>query len=95
MDYCGLLCEENDIRDNATMMLIKLLINSDVHKIYLAGVDGYSLDIENNYTQYSTELVTSNDYIMKMNLGMSKALERYSQITDIEFVTTEKNVRRQ
>lgn len=95
VDYCGLLCEENDIRDNATMMLIKLLINSDVHKIYLAGVDGYSLDIENNYTQYSTELVTSNDYIMKMNLGMSKALERYSQITDIEFVTTEKNVRRQ
>ena len=94
VDYCSLLCDEKDIRDNATMMLIKLLINSGVSKIYLAGVDGYSIDIESNYTHYSTELVTSIDYILKMNKGMNKALEKYSQITDIEFVTTKKNIGR-
>lgn len=94
VDYCSLLCDEKDIRDNATMMLIKLLINSGVSKIYLAGVDGYNSDIESNYTHYSTELVTSGDYTLKMNKGMNKALEKYSQLTDIEFVTTKKNIGR-
>jgi 4-hydroxy 2-oxovalerate aldolase len=95
VDYLGLLCDEEQIRDNATMMLIKLLINSGAKKVYLASVDGYSLDIESNYTQYSTELVTSSEHILKMNVGMNNVLKKYSEIVNIEFVTSKRKIGRQ
>lgn len=94
VDYLDLLCDETNVRDNATMMLIKLLINSDVKKIYLAGLDGYEGEYVNNYTQYSNALITSKEYMNQMNRGMNNMLHKYMENIDISFVTTERIIRR-
>lgn len=93
-DYLGLLCEEECIRDNATMMLIKLLINSRAKRLYLAGVDGYSIGVDDNYTKYSTMLVTSAEHMERMNQGMNKMIKHFGEEIDIQFVTSEKMIRR-
>lgn len=94
VDYFSLLCNEKNIRDNAAMMLIKLMIKSGAKKIYLAGVDGYDEDNKNNYAKFSTTLVTSNEHRRNMNEGMTRVLNQLADEIEIEFVTTEKRIRR-
>lgn len=94
VDYLDLLCDEQYIRDNSVMMLIKLLINSEVAKIYLAGVDGYEADVENNYMLGSNVYITSREHMNLMNKGMNNMLKKFSLCVDIEFVTQEKEIRR-
>lgn len=94
VDYFNLLSEENYVRDNSTMMLIKLLIDSGASKIYLAGVDGYDNESKDNYTIFSSALVTSHEYMTQMNKAMNNILHKYMQEIDIQFVTSEKMIRR-
>lgn len=94
VDYFKLLSEENYVRDNSTMMLIKLLINSGASRIYLAGVDGYDNESNDNYTIFSDALVTSHEYMTQMNNAMNNMLHKYMQEIDIQFVTSEKMIRR-
>ncbi len=94
VDYFNLLSEENYVRDNSTMMLIKLLIESGASKIYLAGVDGYDNESKDNYTILSSTLVTSYEYMTQMNKAMTNMLHKYMQEIDIQFVTSEKMIRR-
>lgn len=94
VEYLSLLCEEKYIRDNATMMLIKLLKNSGTRRIFLAGVDGYGRECDNNYTRFSTALVTSDEYLEYMNQRMNKMLHKYLEEIDIQFVTSEKMIKR-
>lgn len=94
VDYLELLCNEEYVRDNSAMMLIKLLINSGASKIYLAGVDGYGEEIRENYTKYSNTLVTSSEYMNHMNNGMNAAIHKYMSEINIQFVTTEKRIKR-
>jgi 4-hydroxy 2-oxovalerate aldolase len=94
VDYLSLLSEEMYVRDNAVMMLMKLLINSGARKIYLAGVDGYEKDSANNYSKYSAALVTSDECLEYMNQGMNRLLHKYLEEIDVQFITSERMIRR-
>ena len=63
-----------------------------VAKIYLAGFDGYSHDIRENYGNSEMAFMTRNAVLDAMNVGMSKVLREYSQQIVIEFLTTPKYV---
>lgn len=92
VDYLALLCDDYVIRDNALMLLIKLLINSNAKGIYLAGVDGYSINIKKNYSLYSNAYVTSIDHMKTMNASMSKMLKMFSDKIKINYVTSMRNI---
>ena len=80
------------VSDNAGLMAIRLLINYRVDEIVLAGFDGYSHDIEENYANGQTAFITRNAVLDAMNEGMNKILEEYSKQVKISFLTESKYV---
>ena len=90
--YRELLNHEEAVTDNAGLMAIKFFMAYGVAKIYLAGFDGYSHDIRENYGNSEMAFMTRNAVLDAMNVGMSKVLREYSQQIVIEFLTTSKYV---
>ena len=85
--YGELLNDENAVHDNAGMMLIKFLINLGVKKIYLAGMDGYSVDPLQNYADQKMTFYTQRAIMDSMNDGINSMLSKFSKEICIEFVT--------
>lgn len=90
--YKDLLNTIEDVKDNAGMMLIKLLIELGVKKILIAGLDGYSPDPNNNYAEKSMVSFTEKETADSRNKGMSEVLKEYSKLVSIEFITAPKYV---
>ena len=68
-------------------MLIRLLKKIKVRKVFLAGFDGYSIDLINNYSE--SEFIKSFDYdlILKKNTDISKQLKNALNGVEYEFIT--------
>lgn len=91
--YYDLLNSVEAVRDNAGLMAMRFLINLGVKKIYLAGFDGYSYDIRQNYAVESMTFYTRKAVIDEMNEGMSKVLSELKTQIDIEFLTRKRFIR--
>lgn len=90
--YRDLLNEVEGVRDNAGMMLIKLLVDIGVQKVLIAGLDGYSLDPDENYADKKMKFYTEKAQAEIKNEGMISVLSEFANEIDIEFVTTPKYV---
>ena len=86
--YSSLLNNQDAVQDNAGLMLIKFLIQSQVKKIYLAGMDGYSVDSSQNYMDKMLTIYTNKAHAEAMNYGMNQVLSEFSRQIDIKFLTT-------
>lgn len=86
--YRDLLNNEESVADNAGLMAIKFLSTQGVKSIHLAGFDGYSHDVRENYGSSDMAFITRNAVLDAMNVGMSKVLKLYSEEVKIEFLTT-------
>lgn len=86
-EYSDLLNDIEAVKDNAGMMLIKFLINLGVDEIYLAGMDGYSHDITQNYVGENLQLITKQSLVDKINFGMEEMIKYYSKLVKINFLT--------
>lgn len=93
VNYSDLLNDVEAVEDNAGMMLIKLLIDIGVEKIKLAGFDGYSHDIYDNFAKKDLAFIKNASVMDAMNSGMEKMLNRFAEVIDIEFITTPRFVR--
>ncbi len=91
-NYRDLLNETDMVRDNAGLMLVKYLINLGVKNIYLAGLDGYSHDREDNYADNKMAFITHNAVLDTMNNGIAEVLEQYSKEVSIRFLTQPKHI---
>jgi len=91
--YKDLLNSVEDVQDNAGMMIIKLLIDLGVKKVFIAGMDGYSTNSNNDYADKKMFMYTEHDVAIRRNIGMSSVLRAYQKEIEIEFVTTQKYVR--
>lgn len=90
--YRDLLNREESISDNAGLMAIKFFSLQGAEKILLAGFDGYSHDVRENYGNNEMAFVTRNAVLDAINTGMTKILKEYSRGIPIEFLTTPKHV---
>ncbi len=86
--YKDLLNDVEAVKDNAGLMLIKFLIGKKISKIYIAGIDGYDLDVANNFVDKKMAFVTSKDTFKAMNDGLIQVLKEYKKQIPIEYVTT-------
>ncbi len=91
--YKELLNDEEAVKDNAGLMAIRFFINLGVNEIYLAGFDGYTHDVKQNYGDSKLEFISKNAVLDAMNEGMNKTLSRYSKEVSIKFLTEPKNIR--
>jgi len=87
VNYSSLLCEPEVIMDNSCMMALNLLCKLSPSKIYLAGLDGYSLE-KNNYCQDRLNIEQDKTHLIKINQAIrDKIKELISCKLSIEFVT--------
>lgn len=86
--YRDLLNNEEAVYDNAGLMAIKFFMGYQVEGIYLAGYDGYSHDIRENYGNSEMAYITKNAVFDAVNAGMSRVISEYSRTARIEFITT-------
>lgn len=73
-NYFDLLLPIEAVQDNAGLMAIKFFIELGVKEINLAGFDGYSHDVKQNYALRQMELITKNAVIDAMNEGMEETI---------------------
>jgi len=92
INYVNLLNEIQAVRDNAGLMLIKLMINLGVKSIKLAGYDGYSYDAYTSYAEKDMVFVKRNAVVDALNKGMKRMLSEFSKQVKIEFITKTKYV---
>lgn len=90
--YKDLINSAEAVSDNAGLMLSKLLVQLGVKKIYIAGMDGYSVNPDENYADKKMNFYTEKDLAEKKNAGMITILKEINKETDIEFVTTPRYV---
>lgn len=90
--YHDLLESEEAVADNAGLMAIKFFMNCGVKDIYLAGFDGYSHAVDENYGNSQMAYVTRDTVLDAINLGMSRVLGKYSEKANIYFLTKPKYV---
>lgn len=93
LDYASHILDDENVRDNAGLMLINYLVQKNVNKIYLAGFDGFSADVEQNYVDNGMAQMVNRDTMEKINSGLSRMLKKYAMIVPIEFVTESKHIK--
>lgn len=93
VNYSDLVNDINSVEDNAGMMLLKLLLDIGVKKVKLAGLDGYSHDIYENFAEKELAFIKSSSVMDAMNSGIEIVLNRFSENIDIEFITTPKFIK--
>lgn len=90
ISYKKYLNAEKGVEDNAALMLIKMLIDCEVRKIYIAGVDGYSTEMNKNYISEDLEIPLRSEAIEEKNEGLKKVLLSMKKLCEIEFITPSK-----
>lgn len=91
-EYAGLRNEIEGVRENAGIMAITFLMQLGVKELYLAGMDGYLWDMEQNYAKEEMQLRTRKETIRAMNKGMNQLLRQYAEQISIVFITKEKQL---
>jgi 4-hydroxy 2-oxovalerate aldolase len=91
--YIALINDEEAVKDNAGLMAVKFFIDLGVKEIYLAGFDGYTHDVNQNYGDSKLEFISKNAVLDAMNEGMNRILARYSKEVSIRFLTEPKKIR--
>jgi 4-hydroxy 2-oxovalerate aldolase len=90
--YKDLVNQFEPVKDNAGLMSIKFFMDYDVDEILLAGFDGYSHDVKENYADNHMAFIMKNAVLDAMNEGMKSVLKKYSDNVKISFLTEPKHV---
>lgn len=92
VNYKDLLNDKEYVYDNAGLMAIKLLLSFGVEEIYLAGFDGYSHELKDNYYDDNMSIIAKNVMLDNMNVGMNDMLSAFDKIKPIKFLTKERHL---
>lgn len=92
VQYRDLLNSEESVKDNAGLMLAKLLLKLGIKKLYIAGMDGYSVNNDDNYADNSMSFKNEKEQAEKKNKGITKVLKEIQKDIEVEFVTTPKYI---
>lgn len=88
--YRDLLSDYEAVKDNAGLMAVRFFLSLEVQSIYLAGLDGYAHDAQENYGDSNMSIIMKNAVWDAINAGMTEMLSEYSQQVEIKFLTTPK-----
>jgi 4-hydroxy 2-oxovalerate aldolase len=86
VNYSSLINECDEVRDNASLMLLKLLSKLRPKKVFLAGLDGYRLK-ESNYYLDRLSSDIDDEYKNSLNKYITIILKELSAGLNLEYVT--------
>ena len=90
--YQELLNTVETVKDNAGLMAIRFLIDCGAKEIYLAGFDGYSHDVSENYMNDVVAIISRNELLDAMNCGMQIVLNDYCKEIPIRVITKPRHI---
>ncbi len=88
VNYASYLNEENSIIDNAGIMCINLLKKIGAKDFLLAGFDGFSDNISENFYDESLYLDVEGERLAKMNLAMVDKISQLRKQVNIGFFSS-------
>lgn len=91
--YKDLINTTEAVEDNSSLMLMKLLIMFHASKIYVAGIDGYSIDPSQNFAEQKMSFYTKKARFEAMNEGLNSVINRFANEVKIESITNPRYVR--
>lgn len=86
VDYNSYTNDEEIIYDNAGLMCINLLNKLEVNKLLLAGFDGFSTNIKENYLEENMFVDVAEERLQAMNIAISNKLQQLGQQINIKFL---------
>lgn len=86
-DYSKLLNNMDFVKDNSGLMLIRLLIDLGVKNVFIAGLDGYSMNMSQNFADNSMSIYANEAMFAAMNVGLNQVIREYSKDINIAFLT--------
>lgn len=86
VNYSSLVNSDDNVRDNSSLMLLNLLMKLKPSKIFIAGMDGYSID-GTNYYQDRLTMEHDKEKAEVLNESISKRLKQIGNQMDLEFIT--------
>ena len=90
VNYNSLLNGNNEVKDNAALMLLKLLIKCQIKHVSIAGFDGFSHEQKNNYANEDLVLSTNDKVIDIINENISFVINSLKEDMEINFITPTK-----
>lgn len=91
--YKQLVLDNEIVKDNSLLMLIKLLIKLNVSNIVLAGLDGYSFNPTEDYIFPEMEVFFDKEDIMNKNVAIENTLNDFRKQVSITFLTKSKYIK--
>jgi Isopropylmalate/homocitrate/citramalate synthases len=91
--YRDLINEDEAVYDNAGLMAVKFFLRYPVEGVYLVGYDGYSHDLQENYSKSKMAYLTRNVVLDAINIGMCRVLKKYATQGNVKFLTSPRFVR--
>lgn len=90
VNYSSLCGIDNVYNDNATIMLMKLLVTIGIREVYVAGLDGYSASSKSNYSDNDMEFQKTVEEVERKNNAIRDGMERIERRIKCNFVTDTK-----
>ncbi|MDD6201941.1 MAG: aldolase catalytic domain-containing protein [Lachnospiraceae bacterium] len=86
VNYASYISEETEIVDNSGLMLLKLLLSIGMKEVYIAGMDGYTASVRQNYYDVGLDYDFS-DKIEMRNRMISSELRDIDAKMKLHFLT--------
>jgi len=90
--YARLLNSTDPVQDNSILLILKFLTTVGVKDVAIAGLDGYSTNMDQNYVSPLMTFVFDKTAIMKKNTGIESVLQDLARLISIRSVTTPKHI---
>jgi 4-hydroxy 2-oxovalerate aldolase len=87
VNYSDYLNAKPLVNDNATLMLLSLLIKMDIPRVDIAGFDGFKLNAGENYIEEKLETNLDDTVIVELNRQITEVVKEYSQMIELNFIT--------
>lgn len=87
VNYSDYLNVKPLVNDNATLMLLALLIKLDIKVVDIAGFDGFKLEAGENYAVESLKTTLDEETVIEMNQQITDVVKEYSQRIRMNFIT--------
>jgi 4-hydroxy 2-oxovalerate aldolase len=87
VNFSSYVTGDPEIVDNSGLMLLHLLSAIGLSKVYVAGMDGYSVDNSKNYINSGLEYNFGENRINQRNKLITEELRKINKILSLVFLT--------
>ena len=82
------LYNDNDLKnDNVAILLLNLLVRNSIKKVFIAGLDGYDIHSDENYSYVEHARILDKQTMTEQNCKVSESLKKLQSLMDIKIIT--------